>query len=215
MSSPLLGLIAKELLELRRDRRVLIMGVLMPILLYPLLMGFTSRIEKNEAKEQKAKVLPVALVGEFPGLRAALAADSSLILDEGVPADSLAQAVRQRRVEMAVDAREGWAPSGATSLPTLKLYVHTTRDESREARRRVEAHLDSLRMAEVQRRYVDAGGAKELLQTLPDESEDMADESADRLQRMRKDYALPRARRQCAYPARRSAWGRRFRAAVV
>ena len=178
MKSPLLALIAKELLELSRDRRVLIMGVLLPILLYPLLMGFTSRLERNQEREQRQKVLPIALVGELPGLRAALATDAGLVLQFDLSPDSLAQAVRTGRVQLAVDASEGWAASGDSTVPKLKLFVHTTRDESREARRRVEAHLDSLRMLEVQRRYVDAGGQSRLLETLPSESKDLASESA-------------------------------------
>jgi sodium transport system permease protein len=178
VSSPLWALVGKELLELRRDRRVLIMGVFLPILLYPLLMGFTSRLERKQEQEQRQKVLPIALVGELPGLREALSADEGLVLHLEVPADSLAQAVRQQRVQLGIDASEGWAQPGASEAPTLQLFVHTTRDESREARRRVEAHLDSLRMVEVQRRYVIAGGQQELLATLPRDSSDLASESA-------------------------------------
>ena len=68
MNSTLWHLVGKEFLELRRDRRVLFMAVLMPILLYPGIMGLTSYMERKQETEVRAKSISIALVGELAHL---------------------------------------------------------------------------------------------------------------------------------------------------
>ena len=71
-------LVRKELSELRRDRRVLFLTLVLPVLLYPAVIGGMNRMESQRSEELRAQALTVAVDGGSDRLRMILADDESL-----------------------------------------------------------------------------------------------------------------------------------------
>ena len=63
-------LVRKEFAELRRDRRVLIMTVVLPVLLYPALIGGMNRMESRRSAKLQVQTFAVGIDGGSPALRA-------------------------------------------------------------------------------------------------------------------------------------------------
>ena len=57
-------LIKKEFLDIVRDRRTLIMSLVIPILIFPVMMLVVSKIKASTEKTQKEKLVDVALIAE-------------------------------------------------------------------------------------------------------------------------------------------------------
>jgi sodium transport system permease protein len=80
----------KELVDTLRDRRTLISMIAIPLLLFPILIGISSRIVTSQMKQAQEKVLKVALrsSGNAEEFRRLLLADSHVQLVENLSADS-------------------------------------------------------------------------------------------------------------------------------
>lgn len=165
MSAALGVLLRKELRELRRDRRVLFFSLLLPVLLYPLLLGGTQRLRAEHEAEVQERTLSLGLHEEAGWLAPALRADSTLTVID-LPPDSLAAAVRTAAVDVAVAEPPALPALGDSLAPTLRLWSASTREASREGARRVREHLDGLRETERRRRAAAVGDADSLLSFL-------------------------------------------------
>ena len=56
---------AKELLEALRDRRTLFVALVLPVLLYPAVIGGMNRMESQRSEELRAQALTVAVDGSI------------------------------------------------------------------------------------------------------------------------------------------------------
>lgn len=183
MNTALGVLVRKEITEALRDRKVIFMVVVLPILIYPAVMGGMSYLSrKEEAKVQKA-VLRVAVTGERAPFADWIEADPGLELAPPMPPDSLESLLRTKGADQArllqlwVDAPAGMAREGAAEVPTIRLVHDATDKDSREALRRVRRLLREKQEMERQRRYEAAGGRGRLMDVLALEDVDVATES--------------------------------------
>jgi sodium transport system permease protein len=155
--------LAKELRETLRDRRTLVMMVVIPIFLYPLLFVVIEQVALLGQRNLKARVANVAVVGaEANGLAAFLARDGALHVTPrtGVPAREL----QAGTVDAAVVA---WgAPGDSSGTGRVRVLYDASRDASRHAREVVDARLaawsDSLLARRLERQGLPATFAKPL-----------------------------------------------------
>jgi sodium transport system permease protein len=147
-------LLMKEWRELRRDRRVLFVSLIVPVLLYPALMGGSQRLQARHEDEVQQRRIRVATSLIGGPLFEKLDEDTTLSLS-AVASDSLADAVRSRRVDAAIHA--------SADLDSVTLWSATAREDSREAVRRLREDLDDLREEFVATRLDDLGASPDAL----------------------------------------------------
>jgi sodium transport system permease protein len=146
----LVGLIyRKEMLETLRDRRTLIVMVLLPLALYPLIgVGLTQYISVRQ-KAQRKRASTVLLGGaRWARLEQALERTEGLQLAKTRPSKTPAAALRGKLVDAVVEVPQGIeAKLAARETVALALHYDETRDSSRVARGRVKRALKRLEAA--------------------------------------------------------------------
>jgi sodium transport system permease protein len=174
--SPGLGpLVRKELTELRRDRRVLLLTLVLPVLLYPAVIGAMDRLQAQRAEQLREHVMSIAVTEGDPALRAALrTVDGARVLE--APLDTALAWVDVGRVALAVEL-----PAGARTAQsdTLRLHGRFTRETTREAAARVERVVQATSLREAQRRFEELGGRGRLDRTLVIDERNLASVSAE------------------------------------
>jgi sodium transport system permease protein len=163
----------KELREISRDRKVIFLSILLPVLIYPVLLSLMNAVEEREEERARTQVLAVAVTGPGEIFREAIAKDSTLALREDVAEPDLEAAVRNGEIQVWLDAPTGIAPTGGET-PAVRLVYHGPHEESEEARERVLALLERVRAEESERRAAQAGLARPLAEILTVEEEDVA-----------------------------------------
>lgn len=150
-------LVRKELSELKQDRRVLFLTLIMPVLLYPAVIGGMDRMESQRSNELRMQALTIAVDGGSPELRAVLEADSTLQVIERDRARFEA-AVNEGEVSAGLILPERLSGPGAAVPDTVTIVARLTREGGREAQRRVRAALRSHVVEVRQARWAAAGG---------------------------------------------------------
>lgn len=150
-------LVRKELSELRRDRRVLFLTLILPVLLYPAVIGGMDKMETRRSTELRTQALTVGVDGGAEQLRAVLHADSSLQIVEW-SRDDFESAVENLEISAGLDLPDSLSGPLAASPDTAKIVAQLTREGGREATRRIESALDGWVVEERQARWAAAGG---------------------------------------------------------
>ncbi len=171
-------LVRKELSEALRDRKVLLMSIVVPVAIYPLMMGVTNSMEKKETAKTQAEVADVVLTGNVDLLLPRVEADSTLALGVvTVPPDSLRSMVEAGELDAWLDAPDGLGRAADGEVATVSLYYDQTESVSRDARRRLEAILRDVRDEQRELRYEAAGGDGRLDALVVSGDADIATES--------------------------------------
>ena len=79
----------KELMDSLRDRRTLVTMIVIPLLLFPILIGISSKMMMSQARKAREKILLVGLEthGNAVDFRASLMSRKDLAVVEGIPVD--------------------------------------------------------------------------------------------------------------------------------
>ena len=87
----------KELIDTIRDRRTLITMVVIPILLFPVLIGLVSRITVSQIQKAEEEVLNIGLItyGNAEDLRAILLERNDFHIIDGVNSDEVQKLIRE------------------------------------------------------------------------------------------------------------------------
>jgi len=173
VTSRLGSFIRKEIREIVRDRRAVMLSFVMPVLIYRVMFTFMSRMERRTDEMAAAEVHRVAVSGAA-AVREAIAADGRFAL-VGLPADPEA-AVRAGDLEVWIDAPDSIADAEEDTGPVVRIVYHMPHERSRDAEGRVYEVLDDLRREEAERRYAEAGGRGRLAELLAIERTDVATE---------------------------------------
>jgi len=94
----------KEVIDISRDRRTIIMMVVVPLFLIPVLLGTVFKITKSMAEKASEKQLKVQIYGQeyAPDLYQAFAdLDKVIILDQ-IPTDSIQSYIQQEFLDVAI-----------------------------------------------------------------------------------------------------------------
>ena len=121
--STLWSVVRKELLDISRDHRTLLLGLLMGPLLMPLLILGMGAISENRSRTQLEEVLEIPVVGaaEAPNLLAFLASQG--IRSTTAP-DDLAAAIARQDVDVALRIDPGYADDWRAGRPATVEILH-------------------------------------------------------------------------------------------
>lgn len=133
----------KELAEIFRDRKIIINGLLLMPLVFPLLILGMGALAENRAKTQLESELKLPVIGAdiAPNLVAFLATQN--ITAEAAPADPDALILRQEKdviLRISKDFAEDWRASRAA---TVEILHDSSRQDSQIPVRRVERALQA------------------------------------------------------------------------
>ena len=95
----------KEIVDITRDKRTLLMMIAFPLLLMPILMGTMMKITSSQAEKASEKQLKVAFIGEqyAPNLyNAFINLDKLIILDQ-IPIDSVQSYIQSEYLDAAIN----------------------------------------------------------------------------------------------------------------
>ena len=101
---PALTVFKKELKDVVRDRRTLITAVLLPLLLFPVLLGVVSKVTTSQTAKTRAKTMNVALISHenAAGLRFALTAAPDINVHEDISEEMIEPEMQNGRVDAAI-----------------------------------------------------------------------------------------------------------------
>ncbi len=172
-SRPSLVFARKEIREILRDRRAMLLSFVLPIFVYPLTFSLTSWLERREESRAGATVYRVAVTGDAAVLHERLRAEKVFVVVRPTEGTDLAEEVRAGRLEAWVDASEGLEPHDGEA-PTVRIVHHGPHSASAEAEERIQEVLDGLRDDEANHRYRRAGGGSGLDDIVHVEAVDVA-----------------------------------------
>jgi sodium transport system permease protein len=167
-----LALFRRDLLEALRDRRTLVLLVLVPMLLYPLLMAAGGLISGALSRNLEDKPLKLAVWGPAPSLLRSELEKAERVEwveeREAVPAEPAreARALIEARKAHVVLALTPQPVPGAERNVGLELYFDTLRSESSSSYRRLEKVLTQARLQAVRGHFEQAGLAPELAEPI-------------------------------------------------
>jgi sodium transport system permease protein len=94
----------KEVIDISRDRRTIIMMVVVPLFLIPVLLGTVFKITKSMAQKASEKQLKVQIYGQeyAPDLYQAFADMDKVIILDQIPTDSIQSYIQQEFLDVAI-----------------------------------------------------------------------------------------------------------------
>jgi sodium transport system permease protein len=94
----------KEVIDIFRDRRTIIMMVVVPLFLIPVLLGTVFKITKSMAEKASEKQLKVQIYGQeyAPDLYQAFADMDKVIILDQIPTDSIQSYIQQEFLDVAI-----------------------------------------------------------------------------------------------------------------
>jgi len=94
----------KEVIDISRDRRTIIMMVVVPLFLIPVLLGTVFKITKSMAQKASEKQLKVQIYGQeyAPDLYQAFADMDKVIILDQIPRDSIQSYIQQEFLDVAI-----------------------------------------------------------------------------------------------------------------
>lgn len=119
----------KEFLELSKDRKTMFFAFVLPFLLYPAIFGMMAKMGKRDEAQNRNKASRV-YVDDASGVLSGVLADPKLFERVAKPEGDLKQAIRDQKLEMALEA-DASAAEALQKHQTFTLAV--TMDESERA----------------------------------------------------------------------------------
>ena len=134
----------KEFLELTKDKRTLFFTFVMPLVLYPALFTMIAKMSQRDQAQREANPSQVYLVDPASVLAPALKADPKHFTLVPAPAGDAAAAVREKRLDLAVEVPADAADSiKAQKTFTVTVQVNKTEEDSKLALDRLKDALKS------------------------------------------------------------------------
>lgn len=151
----------KELLDTLRDRRTLIMMIVVPLFAIPALMAIAVKVSRRQEQKAEAKTLKVAFLGaeHAPGLRDRFAADSQFTVIDTVPGERIEERIRAEAIDGAVSVPPSFFDQ-VSADGQARIIIHFRSSESfnvteRRLREVIEAYDSSLVAGRVARLRLD------------------------------------------------------------
>ncbi|HHG84355.1 MAG TPA: ABC transporter permease, partial [Bacteroidetes bacterium] len=150
-------IIRKELLDTVRDRRTLMVMVIIPLLLFPMILIVVSQIQAASSKDEAVKELTIGFSGgvEDLGLRDMLKEMPGFTLTEVTEADSLSPLIQRGQLDLGVSILPDFEhlADGRGTGKVLALYE----DTEEGARERLKIVMDMFETQMVARRLDSLG----------------------------------------------------------
>ncbi|MDC7806858.1 ABC transporter permease [Luteimonas sp BLCC-B24] len=172
--------VRKELLDIRRDRRTLLMALLLSPLLTPLLLMGMNLMAEKRVKTEMDRVLDVPVIGaeHAPNLIAHLATMGINAVD--APLD-LEAAIAAQKVDVALEIPPSFGDDWAAGRPaTIEVISDSTRRNAETPTRRVRAAISAYGQQVGALRLLARGIDPSVVQPVAVGTRDMASEEAKR-----------------------------------
>ncbi|MBK7293530.1 MAG: ABC transporter permease [Holophagaceae bacterium] len=165
----------KEFLELSKDRKTMFFAFVLPFLLYPAIFGMMAKMGKRDEAQNRNKASRV-YVADASGVLNGVLADPKLFERVARPEGDLKQAIRDQKLEMALEA-DANAAEALQKHQTFTLAV--TMDESERASevalKRLKEALKGQEKAWVQGRLQVLGASSQLAEPVKLQVKNAAD----------------------------------------
>src|SRR5690606_6534276 len=133
----ILVIFRKELRDTLRDRRTIVMMLVLPMILMPALIAGAAALAVRQVQQEQERPLRIAFVeeGQAPCLRAMIEARTDLRIVDDVPTDSLRSWVRSDSLDAAFIVDAEFESALAEMLPGRITLLFETDDSDLTARR--------------------------------------------------------------------------------
>ncbi len=155
--SPVKTVFLKELRDLYRDRRTLMVTVVLPLLMYPIIFIGVMQLTMLQAGKMKeqAGVVAVLTPESLPGNL--LTTDSTSLLDL-VDSTGWQEKLKAGEIDAAVSISSGFLDSIAVGkVGEIELHYLSSRDFSTQVKRRIERKVEDYKASEIDRRMTQMG----------------------------------------------------------
>jgi sodium transport system permease protein len=166
------GIYKKELRDVLRDRRALISMLVVPLVVFPLLIGGMTRLIPLIAQraEQEASTLAIAAKISSPAIREALEKAGLHLVDK----DDLKAAVQDKSVGAAVEETIGSVGTG--TAPRIRILVDASSPASSAAGDRIREALTELKDRQIRESLRNSGIGESVLSPFTVSRENVAGE---------------------------------------
>jgi len=135
-------IIKKEFIDIIRDRRSLMMMVVMPIFLIYLVMNISVTLSRSQTKKAEEKTLKVGLItaGNAQEFRAKLLERQDMKIDESIAAENIDTLIKEKELDFAIVFETNFdqkAQNQKNGSGEIKIYYKSS-SENRIAKKRID-----------------------------------------------------------------------------
>ena len=134
----------KEILDITRDKRTLLMMIAFPLLLMPVLIGTMMKITTSQAEKASEKEIKIAFIGQqyAPNLFNAFSNLDKLIVLDQIPMDSVESYIQSEYIDAAINIDSSYQLNiNNNSQAKIDIFYKGT-DSFGTAKERIEMVLD-------------------------------------------------------------------------
>ena len=171
-----LTIFKKEFTDTIRDRRTLIVMLVIPLLLFPIMITIVTKLSMSTRKKAEEKTLKVALIanGNAADLRTALMARSDIYVREDVPADSAQSFIQQETVDAAIVVAADFDRQVGSNQPGSMKFFYKSSDEFNISKRRLDDLLKKFEQQLLAARLTKLKLDQAVMKTLDVQQQDIA-----------------------------------------
>lgn len=128
----------KELKDTLRDRRTLVVMILIPLLLFPVLISISTHIMMRQHKEAEVKELKLALVlnGNAAGFLDLLKGHEKITVISDIPEKQFSTAIREEKIDFGLAFAADFDRVVASRAPgTVRFYLKSSQETDLTSRR--------------------------------------------------------------------------------
>ena len=166
----------KEFLDTVRDRRTIMLMIVVPLLVFPLIMGIFTKLSVSQRQKAAEKELNVALIthGNAAGFKSILMERKDMKIDESVNEADIEQLIKDNKLDFAIvfesdfDIKTSQKESGS-----VKIHFRSSQ-ENRIAKRRINDVLDKFEKELLGKRLAELNLEKSFIEPIKVENVDIA-----------------------------------------
>ena len=159
MTTPLLAVVKKELIDSLRDRRTLLAMILVPLLAFPILGIGVVSFARSKAEEANAKILKVAVVDPMhdSGVADHLAGQPGLDIEQTSDVSQLPHRIKDEGLDAAVVVDPTFRQNLQKNQPGGVTLIYRSSEDFEVSKRRIQTGLDALEHDILADRFKNAG----------------------------------------------------------
>jgi sodium transport system permease protein len=143
----ILVIFKKEFIDTIRDRRTIILMIVLPLLVFPLIMGVASKLAVSQTKKAKTKVLKVGLItyGNAERFRIIIKEREDMIIDESVKEENIESLIQDAKKDFIIIFEEDFDKKTAQKESGVVRVHFKSSEENDIAKRRIREVLNKFK----------------------------------------------------------------------
>jgi sodium transport system permease protein len=143
----ILVIFKKEFIDTIRDRRTIILMIVLPLLVFPLIMGVVSKLAVSQTKKAKTKVLKVGLItyGNADRFRIIINERKDMIIDESVKEENIESLIQDTKKDFIIIFEEDFDNKTAQKESGVVRVHFKSSEENDIAKRRIREVLNKFK----------------------------------------------------------------------